>query len=294
MVRLLDSSDRAVGERWHSMILETIRQNYPQLTKSQKRLADHISNHYRQTAFLTASQLARRLDLNEATVIRFAQRLGYRGYPELIQHVRELVQQELTPPATELGDDPNLMQGVLNTELDGAQRLVSHLSPSLAQEVVRLILGAERVYIIGQGIASSMAQLLSYSLRYMGIRASSPPSDSPGLAMVVDELAPASLLIGISAQGEGVEIANTIRLAEQKGARTVAITCSSTAPCALAAEVALVCPLADHLPVQSITGIAIMIDALIQSLATLDPQGLAAHKTAMDRAQLYIEGTQRP
>lgn len=276
------------------MILETIRQSYPELTKSQKLLADHISNHYRQTAFMTASQLARRLDLNEATVIRFAQRLGYSGYPDLIRHVRELVQQELAPSAPDSDNVPNLIQDLLNTELDGAHRLVSHLSPSLAQEVVRLIIGAERVYVIGQGISSSMAQLLSYSLRYMGIRASSPPSDSPGLAMIVDELAPASLLIGISAQGEGLEIANTLDLARQKGARTVAITTSSTSPCALVAEMALVCPLADHLPLQSLTGIAIMIDALIQALATLDPNGLAAHKAAMEQAQLFIEGAQRP
>ena len=37
---------------------------------------------------MTASQLADHLGMNEATVIQFAQRLGYRGYPQLVAAIR--------------------------------------------------------------------------------------------------------------------------------------------------------------------------------------------------------------
>ena len=43
------------------MILEKIRQLYPKLTKSQKRLADFIATSYQEAAFMTASRLARRV-----------------------------------------------------------------------------------------------------------------------------------------------------------------------------------------------------------------------------------------
>jgi DNA-binding MurR/RpiR family transcriptional regulator len=275
------------------MVLEKIRQVYPQLTKSQKRLADHITNHYRDAAFMTASQLAQKLDLNEATVIRFAQRLGYSGYPDLIQHVRDLVHQELVPPAPAAPEVEDLMRALLFTELDGAQRFVSHLSSTLAQEVVTRIRQAERVYVIGQGVAAPLAQLLSYTLRYMGIPAVSPPSDPSGLAMIVDELTPAAILIGISAWDEGEEVANTMRLAARKEVPTVAITCSGISPAALAADTALTCPLAEQLPVRSITGVAILIDALIQTLAAQDPDRLSSHRAAVEQAQDYIAGNRR-
>ena len=77
------------------MVLEKIRQLYPELTKSQRRLADFVAVSYREAAFMTASRLARKLGVNEATVIRFAQRLGYSGYPEFVQDVRAVVQDEL-------------------------------------------------------------------------------------------------------------------------------------------------------------------------------------------------------
>jgi DNA-binding MurR/RpiR family transcriptional regulator len=275
------------------MILEQIRQIYPQLTKSQKLLADYITSHYREAAFMTASQLARNLNLNEATVIRFAQRLGYSGYPDLIQHVRELVHEELAPPSAQDADTQDTLHRLLSTELDGVQRFVSHLSSNLTQEVVDLIARAERVLVVGQGIAFPLAQLLSYSLRYMGIPASSPQPDPFGLAMAVDEIGSGSLLIGLSAWGEGEEVANALRLANAKGAATVALSCSAISPCALVANLALTCPLSDELPLRSITGMVILMDALIQTLAAQDPQSLAAHRNAVEQAQENIASTKR-
>ncbi len=275
------------------MILEQVRQVYPQLTKSQKLLADYITSHYREAAFMTASQLARSLDLNEATVIRFAQRLGYSGYPDMIEHVRDLVHEELLPPTAEDTEAQDPLHRLLATELDSVQRFVSHLSSSLTQQVVDLITRAERVYIVGQGIAFPLAQLLSYSLRYMGIPASSPQPDPFGLAMAVDEIGSDSLLIGISGWGEGEEVANALQLANAKGAATVALSCSAISPCALVANLALTCPLSDELPLRSITGLVILMDALIQTLAAQDPQSLAAHRNAVEQAQENIIGSKR-
>lgn len=275
------------------MILETIRQVYPQLTKSQKLLADYISSHYREAAFMTASQLARNLNLNEATVIRFAQRLGYSGYPDLIHQVRELVHEELLPAPAEGHEAQDPLHTLLTTELDGVQRFISHLSATVTQDVVALISRAGRVYVVGQGIAAPLAQLLAYSLRYMGVSAFSPQSDVPGLAIVVDDLDADAVLIGISAWDESEEVANALRLAHEKGAPTVAITCSAISPCALAADRALTCPLSDQLPVRSVAGVAILIDALIQTLAMQDPEGLAAHHEAVERAKESIAPSRR-
>ncbi len=275
------------------MILEKIRQIYPQLTKSQKLLADYITSHYREAAFMTASQLARSLDLNEATVIRFAQRLGYGGYPDLIRQVRDLVHEELLPTGSEGPHAQDPLHTLLATELDGVQRFISHLSATVAQEVVALISGAERVYAVGQGIASPLAQLLAYSLRYMGVSAVSPQADAPGLAMIVDEANANSLLIGISAWDESEEVATALRLAGEKGTPTVAITCSAISPCALASNLALVCPLSEQLPVRSVAGVAILIDALIQTLAAQDPQALDDHRMAVEQAQELIARSRR-
>ncbi len=275
------------------MILETIRQLYPQLTKSQRLLADYIAEHYHEVAFMTASQLARNLNLNEATVIRFAQRLGYDGYPDLICDVRNLIHEELLPMVAEGSEAQDPLRFLLTTELDGVQRFISHLSAPMVQEVVELISRSERVYAVGQGIAGPLAELLAYLLRYMGVVAVSPPSDTAGLALVVQESSAATLVIALSAWDGGEEVANALRLVHGKGAPTVAITCSATAPCALAADVALICPVSEHLPARSIIGIATLMDALIQTLAAQDADALAARRAALERAREQIAFTRR-
>ena len=77
------------------MILERIRQHYEELTRSQRRIADFVASSYHEAAFMTASLIAQRMGLNEATVVRFAQRLGYSGYPGMSIEIQDLVQREL-------------------------------------------------------------------------------------------------------------------------------------------------------------------------------------------------------
>ena len=99
------------------MILEKIRQIYPQLTKSQSRLADFIAASYQEAAFMTASRLARRVGVNEATVIRFAQRLDYAGYPDLIQDIQAIVQEELKLRFETLEPERDPLFDALNNEI---------------------------------------------------------------------------------------------------------------------------------------------------------------------------------
>jgi DNA-binding MarR family transcriptional regulator len=77
------------------MFQERIAQQYARLGRNQKRIADFLTQEYREAAFMNGSALSQRLDVDPATVTRFAQRLGYTGYPDLQREVQELVKEEL-------------------------------------------------------------------------------------------------------------------------------------------------------------------------------------------------------
>jgi DNA-binding MurR/RpiR family transcriptional regulator len=81
--------------RRFAMFRERIAQHYARLGRNQKRIADFLTQEYREAAFMNGSALSQRLDVDPATVTRFAQRLGYAGYPELQHEVQELVKEEL-------------------------------------------------------------------------------------------------------------------------------------------------------------------------------------------------------
>lgn len=264
------------------MFFERIREAYPQLSKSQKLLADYLTEAYREAAFMTASQLAETLNLNEATVIRFAQRLGYKGYPDMMQDIRALIRQEMESPLVkEAVQDPCLR--LLHGELHSLERFTSHLSSDLLARVVPWISEAQRIYLLGEGVSWHLAQVFAKTLQYLGFSAECPASDPYSLAVMLSNLTPQSVIISLSAWEASRGIANVLRIARERHIHTVAITCSPIAPCALWAEIALICPTDEDLPFPSITGIAVMVDVLIQMLAKQNAEKVARRQKDLER-----------
>ena len=59
------------------LILERIQQEEDRLSIQQKRVAQYILQDCGEAAFMTAAKLAEASGVSEATVIRFANRMGY-------------------------------------------------------------------------------------------------------------------------------------------------------------------------------------------------------------------------
>jgi len=254
--------------------LEKIRQVYPELTKSQKKLADFIAGSYQEAAFMTASRLARRTHLNEATVIRFAQRLGYPGYPELVRDVQAIVQEELKTragPEPGLVDEPFLTS--LNGELESLQRAVSHVPPEVGRRLMALLRGRRRIYVVGQGASCYLAGILATGLAGLGLDARATAGDPQSLALALADLEDVDALVGISAGHESREVGRAVTAARKRGARTLAVTSSPISEAAQAADLALTCPLNNLFAVPSVGTIAAFLDALVQALASLDRPG---------------------
>ena len=73
------------------MFQDRIRANYDGLTPGFRKLADFIMNSTLDVAFLTATELSRRVGVDPATVVRFAQELGYSGFRELSIEIKRYV-----------------------------------------------------------------------------------------------------------------------------------------------------------------------------------------------------------
>ena len=69
--------------------LEEIRQRFDEFSRSQKDVGQYIVDHPEEAAFHTAEELARRANTSSSTVVRFAQALGFEGFPELQSAARD-------------------------------------------------------------------------------------------------------------------------------------------------------------------------------------------------------------
>lgn len=273
------------------MILEKIRQVYSDLTKSQKRLADFIANSYQEAAFMTASRMAKRVNVNEATVIRFAQRLGYDGYPELIHDVQAIVQEELKTRGEEAAagaEEPLVVS--LQKELENLERAVSHVSPEMAHRATALLRGTRRIYVVGQGVSYYLAGILATGLAGLGLDARLAAGDPQSLALALADLEETDALVGVSARQDGPELVRAIKAARERKVRTLALTWSPISPLAQAADTALTCPTNDLFAIPSVAVMATFVDALIQAMASFDLVGAQQFTQATNELVRSLRG----
>src|SRR3712207_4275715 len=66
-----------------------IRQRFDEFSRSQKDVGQYIVDHLEEAAFHTAEELARRANTSSSTVVRFAQALGFDGFPQLQAAARD-------------------------------------------------------------------------------------------------------------------------------------------------------------------------------------------------------------
>src|SRR5438445_4708009 len=73
----------------HQALSGYIRARFDEFSRSQKDVGQYIVDHLDETAFQTAEELARRASTSSSTVVRFAQALGFEGFPELQAAARD-------------------------------------------------------------------------------------------------------------------------------------------------------------------------------------------------------------
>ena len=76
-------------------LLDKIERKMPSFSKGQKAIANYIYAHYEKAAYMTASRLGSEVNVSESTVVRFANELGFEGYPELQDALRNLTKVKL-------------------------------------------------------------------------------------------------------------------------------------------------------------------------------------------------------
>lgn len=153
-------------------VISELRRSFDVLTDSQKRIAEVIVEDPEFVAFATIDKLAARLGVSPSTIVRFAYRLQFAGYPDLQERVREVLRVQLrggdseTTPgqsATErLGD--GVAGQSLRRDLENLQRTIRAISLDRIGAAVDLIADARRIYVTGAATSLSLAQYASVVL----------------------------------------------------------------------------------------------------------------------------------
>lgn len=256
------------------MFREQIRKYYDHLSPSYRRVANFILSDYHTAAFMTAAALAQAVGVDTTTVVRFAQRLGYPGFPELIDDIQEQVKQELSRSYVAAPEDRTLqaqVQQLVSQEQANLEKALAHNSLETLEAILDMLRSAPRIIVVGESYAAPLAQSFAAMLNDAGLPAVFAGGDAYDRAVALSHLARKEVVIGMTpVEGES-GVSRVLRYARDEGAITIACTPGLSNQAARAAEVLLYTPgeAAGTLP--SLTGLYAICTAIAQVLAGLEP-----------------------
>ena len=204
------------------------------LTGKKRQVAKYILDNYVEASFLTAAQLAERVNVSEPTVIRLACDLGFRGFPELKDALQAEVQAQLTTVerlrrARRKSSKAPAIRSLI-AEGENLDLLLHSVDVRTVKRVAKRMIAADKVIVIGYKMSSVLAGYLSMALK-KSIDNTVAVTEATGRFQ--EELifaGPESVVVAISFPRYTAAVVRDFRQARQMGIQTVAITDSDLSP----------------------------------------------------------------
>ncbi len=274
------------------MYREKIREYYDHLSRSYRKVADYIMSNYYEVAFMTAAQLAYAVGVDTTTVVRFSQRLGYNGYPELLQDVREQVKSEIyaayEPQILSPEDPAGAFRDRISQEQQNLRQLLVHNPPEHVEAIARLLAAAKRILLIGDGYADAVAETVAQMFRHRGVDAEYIPNDAVKKASSLMGVDGSVLVIGVSASDYGRDVARAMEYARTRGAHTLGVIGSMANPANRMSEIVIFAPTDVAGPLPSVVGLVAAMTSLVLMAARDNPASVEQHIDGFEQAYQFL------
>ena len=226
-------------------VLHTIRQQMPQFSKGQKRIAAYILEHYDKAAFMTASKLGKTVHVSESTVVRFASELKYDGYPAMQKALQEMIRNKLTSiQRIEVSNDiignADVVSSVMQSDMEKIRMTMEEIDRDSFQAAVNAIVNAKKIYILGTRSSGSLAGFLSF---YFGLMFDNVvhvgESANQEIFDQIVQVGEGDVTIGLSFPRYSRRTVRAINFAHERGSKVIAITDNASNAMAKAADYVL-------------------------------------------------------
>jgi DNA-binding MurR/RpiR family transcriptional regulator len=208
------------------------------LNPSRRKLLRMILEKPEDTYYLSSRELAKRYDVDAATIVRTIQVLGYRKFSEFLADLRSHFVTRITPysvlkaASQEKRTVADRLRHNIELDLRNLQSLQSTVDSERIIVLSRRVKKARRILVVGIDLAASLSWYLAYGLMTLGFAAEAPVGSTGNLQRRVRTLTGRDLLIAISFGKCLRDTVEAAQRAKKQGVLTFAITDTETSPLA--------------------------------------------------------------
>ncbi len=273
-------------------VLKGIVKQLDTLTPKGKILGSYIIQNPRKAVFMTTKELSEACGVSEATVVRFVGQLGYGGYGEFLQALRDFVDSGLTlPDRVDLpgmkGPGTDLLHRVVFEEMNNLRQFYEAIDMKVLGRIVDRLQESPAIYLIGSRVSYTFAYYMGWSLtkvrRGIHILKGSDSAAIDWLTNAPDD----SLVTIITTSRYPNELIKLGKVARRLQHQLLVITDNSLCPVIPFAHHSLVVPSRSIPLIGYPTTISCIINYLVLELVNRQQPELKAHQERLE--QMYLE-----
>lgn len=200
-------------------------------TKNEKKLAEYLLENSENIKEANTYNLAEKCEVGQATVVRFAKKLGFKGFPELkLSLVSELFNKKQEKKVDIISDEikiddstENLAHKVAYENIRSIESSLKTLSYKEIDKAVEALEKSEKIFILGAGSSSIVAKDMQYKMWELGkniVFDTDQHIQLGNVSMAKKE----DCVFVISYSGKTLDIYNTLLEYKKKGVTIISLT----------------------------------------------------------------------
>ncbi len=218
-----------------SKVFALLNNKYVNLSKKHKIVADFVLNNYDKAAFMTAKKISEAVNISESTVVRFSKKIGYEGFPEFQEDLRDSIKRILTTKQklyskVDMSTFEDSIKSSFEYDINSIKKTMSNIDFDALKKAVDTIMSSKSVYILGLRSSKVLADYFSFYLNFFH---ENVKSINHGASDIIDQLInlkEGDMLICISFPRYSNQILEYAKIINDKGIKLLALTDSIDSP----------------------------------------------------------------
>ncbi|WP_104129694.1 MurR/RpiR family transcriptional regulator [Cryobacterium sp. N21] len=245
-------------------------------TPSHRRVAEVVLKNQQLASYSEIAEISERAGVNPSTVVRFAQALGFKGWPELQQELRVRYLATLTSEETLRAHPsstlPSAVHDAIHQDIANLQQTIDSIEITDSEAAIEALASAGRILVVGMGSFSAPASVLAHLGSVMGYPISFEGRGGPHLATAMTTLTADDVLVVCNVWRPIRDVLAAAEAAKHTGTTVIAITDMRRGKLAAAADLPLIVPSEGVSFLQSATAATSVVYGLLSGMEAARPE----------------------
>jgi DNA-binding MurR/RpiR family transcriptional regulator len=207
--------------------LKMISNLIDELPSSERKIAEYILDHPRKVIKFTTAELADKSNTSAAAVIRLCKSLGIKRFTELkVRIAGDLANKDDSTGYRDISANESLYSIIEKSRTNSIQSInetAELIQEEMVQNAIHVLEKANNIHLFGIGASHIIS--LDAQQKLLRIKKNATAfSDLHLVATLIANSSEDDVVFGISYSGETDEVAKVLKLAKEKGAKTISLT----------------------------------------------------------------------